>query len=137
MADREWIFSRIAETMLIDYVNIFYVDMITNAYYWYYVDPSYHSLNVEISGEDFFAASFKNIEQLVYEEDRPKVREYLRKERLQEEIAKGEMEDIVYRLLLEGRQVYHKMRMIYMHKGKDNYLILGIMNVDDEIRGAK
>ena len=137
MVDRELIFSRIAETLLIDYVNIFYVDMITNAYYWYYVDPSYHSLNVETTGTDFFAATQKNLEQIVYEEDRPKMREYLRKERLQEEIAKGKMEDIVYRLLLEGRQVYHKMRMIYMHKGKDNYLILGIMNVDDEIRGAK
>ena len=34
MVDRELIFSRIAETLLIDYVNIFYVDMITNAYYW-------------------------------------------------------------------------------------------------------
>ncbi|MBR6851400.1 MAG: hypothetical protein IKM88_14345, partial [Lachnospiraceae bacterium] len=135
MVDRELIFSRIAETLLIDYVNIFYVDMITNAYYWYYVDPSYHSLNVETTGTDFFAATQKNLEQIVYEEDRPKMREYLRKERLQEEIARGEMEDIVYRLLLDGRPVYHKMRLIRVNKDTENYLILGIMNVDDEIRG--
>ena len=94
MTDRDNIFRRIADAMLVDYVNIFYVDMTTNAYYWYYVDQIYHSLQVEQEGDDFFAGTEKNVGKIIYEEDRVRVLESLRKERLLENIAKGKMEDI-------------------------------------------
>ncbi len=137
MTDRDNIFRRIAGAMLVDYVNIFYVDMTTNAYYWYYVDQIYHSLQVEQEGDDFFASTEKNVGKIIYEEDRVRVLESLRKERLLENIAKGKMEDIVYRLMLNGQPVYHKIRLIQDKKGGDNYLILGVKNVDAEVRGAQ
>ena len=137
MTDRDNIFRRIAGAMLVDYVNIFYVDMTTNAYYWYYVDQIYHSLQVEQEGDDFFASTEKNVGKIIYEEDRVRVLESLRKERLLENIVKGKMEDIVYRLMLNGQPVYHKIRLIQDKKDGDNYLILGVKNVDAEVRGAQ
>ena len=133
MADRERIFSRIAAALLVDYVNIYYVDMTTNAYYWYYTDESYHSLQMESSGDDFFAALKENVNRTIHEEDRQRVLECLQKDHLMEEIAKGEMQ-VVYRLILDGTPVYHMLRVICENKEQDDYLILGVRNVEAEIR---
>jgi spermidine/putrescine transport system substrate-binding protein len=43
MTIQETIFSKIAEALLADYTSIYYVNAVTNKYYWYSVDPEFRS----------------------------------------------------------------------------------------------
>ena len=43
-------FSKIAESLLVDYTSVYYVDAVTNEYWWYSIDPNFHSLQLEQRG---------------------------------------------------------------------------------------
>ena len=51
MTVQEKIFIRIAEALLVDYSSVYYVNAVTNEYYWYSVDPEFHSLKARMSGD--------------------------------------------------------------------------------------
>jgi hypothetical protein len=48
------IFKKISEALLSDYSSVYYVNAVTNEYYWYSVNPEFHSLSLEKGGDDFF-----------------------------------------------------------------------------------
>ena len=54
MTRQEEIFKTIAESLLADYTSVYYVNAVTNEYFWYSVNPEFHSLNLEQGGDDFF-----------------------------------------------------------------------------------
>jgi hypothetical protein len=57
MTIQEKIFMKIAEALLVDYSSIYYVNAVTNAYYWYSVDPEFHSLNLDRGATTFSKTS--------------------------------------------------------------------------------
>ena len=50
MTEQERIFNKIAEALLVDYSSVYYVNAVTNEYYWYSVNPQFHSLSLEQGG---------------------------------------------------------------------------------------
>ncbi len=133
------ILNKIAEALLIDYSSVFYVNAVTNEYKWYSVDPQFNSLHIEPDGEDFFANLVVDAEKVVYEEDREHFVSMLAKDRLLGDMMKGTMQDIVYRLMLDGKPTYHCLRVIRgiedeSRSGEDDYFILGVKNIDKEVR---
>ena len=131
MLDNDVIFNRIAEALLIDYSSVYYVNMITNEYQWYSIDPVYNSLQIEHKGQDFFANMPRDARQVVYYEDLHIFLEDIRKEKLLEEMETGTMKSLVYRLMVDGKPVWHTLRMI---RGAEDYIILGVLNIDKDIR---
>ena len=55
------IFKKISEALLSDYSSVYYVNAVTNEYYWYSVNPEFHSLSLEKGGDDFFKLYTKKI----------------------------------------------------------------------------
>ena len=47
------IFNKIAEALLVDYTSVYYVNAVTNEYYWFSADSEFCALNIEQSGSDF------------------------------------------------------------------------------------
>lgn len=130
------IFTRIAEALLSDYSSVYYVDAETNEYRWYSSDPEYHSLLLEQHGEDFFENMKRDAQHVVYEEDMHIFTELMQKEKLLEAMKSGSMQRYEYRLMIDGKPVYHTIRIIRsIRSDKENdYFVLGIINIDKEVR---
>ncbi|MBR5165490.1 MAG: EAL domain-containing protein [Ruminococcus sp.] len=134
MFQKDEIISRIAEALLIDYTSVYYVNAVTNEYQWYSNDSEFHSLKIQQSGNDFFNDLLRDAEQVVYEEDRTLLTEALTKEKLLAHMKDGAMHSIIYRLMIDGKPVYHKLRLIRGLDSDRDYFVFGVINVDKEIR---
>ena len=137
MISSESVIKRIADALLVDYTSVYYVDAKTNEYYWYSVDPDFCSLKIEPKGDDFFVNIVRDAKQVVYEEDLHIFLNDLTKEKILKELKEGQMRRIEYRLMIDGRPVYHALRVIHIAQDDgsgDDYFILGVMNIDEEYR---
>ena len=134
MTKEDRVFHRIAEALLVDYTSVYYVNARTNEYRWYSVDPKYHSLQLEQGGKDFFKDLKREVERVIYEEDRHIFMEGVSKEKLLEELKEGVFHSIVYRLLIDGKPLWHTLRLLRGAIGEEEYFILGVLNVDQQVR---
>ena len=135
MADQELIINKIAQSLLYDYSAVYYVNAVTNQYEWYSVDKSALKLVQQASGEDFFQDLIVDCEDVIYEEDKHIFKRDIQKENLLRMLDKGEMQSIVYRLLVDGEYRWHSLRVV---RGSDSdYFILGIIDINDEVLRQK
>ena len=134
MAAQETVFHKIAEALLVDYTSVYYVNTVTNEYYWYSVNPEFHSLQIEQGGKDFFQNVIRDAAQVVYEEDQHIFLEDIQKEKILSAVEKGEMLNIEYRLMINNEPVWHSLRLIRGLEDEGDYLILGVINIDKEHR---
>ena len=138
MSTNDAIFKKIAEALLIDYSSVYYVNAVTNEYRWYSVDPQFNALNIEHFGSDFFVNLVRDADLVVYEEDKHLFTEKIQKEKMLAEMKTGTMLNFNYRLMIEGKPVYHNLTVIRgVGEDKsigDDYFILGVKNVDKDVR---
>ena len=132
MTRQDEVFKRIAESLLSDFSSVYYVNAVTNEYYWYSVNQDFHSLNLEQGGDDFFKNIIRDCKSVVYEEDQHIFIEDIQKENLLAQMQKGEDQSIEYRLMINGEPVWHALKMIRGIEGGDDYFILGVINIDDD-----
>lgn len=137
MFDNDAIFNKIAEALLIDYTSVYYINAVTNEYQWYSINPDYHSLKLEQGGEDFFKNMAHDAEKVVYEEDKHIFMKDIQKDNLLKSMKDGTMQSIVYRLVIDGKPVYHTLRLIKGRSDNDDYFILGVLNVDKDVRAKQ
>ena len=128
------IFGKIAEGLLMDYSSVYYVNAVTNEYYWYSVNPEFHSLNLEQGGDDFFRNIIRDCKKVVYKEDQHIFCRDIQKDKLLGDMKKGTMQDIEYRLVINGKPTWHSLRMIRGLDDKMDYFVLGVKNIDAEYR---
>ena len=134
MTIQEKTFIKIAEALLVDYTSVYYVNAVTNEYYWYSVDPEFHSLNLEQGGDDFFKNLVRDCKQVVYEEDWHIFLQDIQKEKLLSDMKKGTMQSIEYRLVINGVPTWHSLRLIRNVEGTTDYFVLGVKNIDAEYK---
>lgn len=128
------IFMKIAEALLVEYSSVYYVDARTNEYQWYSADAEFQSLHIEQGGEDFFKNLKRDADQVIYEEDKHIFMQDIQKENLLAMVEKGDKRRIEYRLMIDGKPVYHALSLIRGLGEDDDYFILGVENVDKEVR---
>ena len=133
-ADKNEVFRKISEALLVDYSSVYYVNAVTNEYYWYSTDPKFHSLSLEQSGDDFFKNLIRDCKKVIYEEDQHIFLEDIQKENLLSAMAKGSMQSIEYRLLINGVPTWHALKLIRGIDPESDYFILGVINIDEEHR---
>ena len=133
MLENDNILNKIANALLVDYTSIYYVNAVTNEYKWYSNDPEFHSLQLEQNGEDFFVSLVRDAKKVIYEEDQHIFTEDIQKEKLLNMMKKGAMKSINYRLMIDGKPVYHTLRLIRGLSDEDDYFILGVLNIDEEV----
>ena len=134
MNSNQEIFNKIAEALLIDYTSVYYVNAVTNEYVWFSEDDNFHSLCIAQTGEDFFVNLVRDADKVIYEDDKHIFMRDMTKEKLLAQLEKGAMQSIEYRLMIDGRPVYHTVRLIRGPREGDEYFILGVLNIDDEVR---
>ena len=127
-------FAAIARALSRDYFSIYYVNMETDSFIEYSAYGEYQDLGIEKSGEDFFGLSRKNISRVVYQEDREMVTDALAKENMLAELARRRTYTLTYRLLLGGQPTYVHLKATRMEDPEDPHIVIGISNVDEQIR---
>lgn len=130
------IFNKIAEALLIDYTSVYYVNAVTNEYHWFSANSDFCALNIEQNGNDFFQNMKRDALSVVYEEDQHIFTEDIQRDKLIADMKSGSMQQLLYRLVIDGKPVYHTIRVIrgITDGGEDDYFILGVKNVDNEVR---
>lgn len=126
--------NKIAEALLIDYTSIYCVNAVTDEYKWYSIDPVTHALCDEQNGTEFFTALIRDADLMIYAEDKHIFMQDIQKENLLAQMKNGTMKSINYRLMIDGKPVYHTLRLIREAFDDKDFFILGVINKDYEIR---
>lgn len=134
MNENRELLSKIAGILLADYTRVYVVNTKTNGYCRYIVDQDSHFPVEEQAGDDFFDDLEEFIRQAVYEEDRHFFQAEELKENLLKQFQNGERQSFVYRLMMDGKMVYHTLRLIHKYTDGDEYFVIGVLNVDKAAR---
>ena len=117
-----------------NYESVYGIDVNTSAYQCYHESASFQELQIDSSGEDFFAALADNIVRSIYPEDQAYVLKMLDRDRMLAGLKKDKYYSFVYRLLVDGKPLYHKVRATLEDVDGQPHVLLGIRNVDDTVR---
>ncbi len=130
-------YEAIVRTLFENYESIYDVDVETSAYQCYYESDSFSELKIASTGNDFFQALSFNIWKLIYPEDREYVGRMLSRENMLRSLQKERYYVFVYRLILDGRPVYHKIRATLEQIDGRLHFLIGVRDVDETIRQEK
>ncbi|MBQ8973854.1 MAG: GGDEF domain-containing protein [Clostridia bacterium] len=131
------IIARVAMALLIDYSSVYYVDLKNNHYQCYSTNQGYQNLEIESSGEDFFGDCQRDIRAVIHPDDWDKVAEVLTRETLLQKFHNDDAVSVVYRLMIDGKPIYHTMRILHDASGEEDCLFLGVLNVDKTVRAEQ
>ncbi len=126
-------YSRIT-ALVGDYLVIYTVDPKTDDFTQYMAAEDYESTQTEKSGTDFFGLSRKNAVSAVYEEDLERFLSRFDKETVLKEIEENGTFSIRYRLILNGRPNYVRLRAVKTEEDDGVKLIVGVSDIDRIVR---
>lgn len=120
---------KISRALMANYISIYYVDINTGEYIGYSGSKTYGLLKIEEKGTNFFEDSLKNIENVIYEEDRPLMREAMKKENILKDVLNGKHHEVNYRLVINGEPTYVSLKALKLAENDTN-MIVGVRNMD-------
>ena len=120
-----------------NYESIYVIDAETSAFQCFHESGPYSSLCLEMHGDDFFGSLESNVIKAIYPKDQEFVRSMLSKEALREALEKDRFYSFVYRLMIDGKPLYHKLRATKDLVGGRPHFLIGIRNVDAAFRQDK
>ena len=127
------IYGEISMALSSRYEVIYYIDTETNRYTQYSSSDDYAKLGVSQKGEDFFSTAMVDIDRYIDPEDRERTKMLVKKETLLEALSRTGAVSFTYRQLLGERSQYVTMTAV-RPKNDVNRIIIGVMNVDAQIR---
>ena len=128
-------FTQIAEALAANYDLIYYVDAKDASYISYECRNIYGKLDVQKSGDDFFADSQNDIPNVVHKGDRDLVGDFLDKDHLASALASQKSCVLDYRIVTSGKT--HYARMTVQKTADATHFIIGVENIDEEIKREK
>ncbi|MBQ3702335.1 MAG: diguanylate cyclase [Oscillospiraceae bacterium] len=126
-------FTGLAKALSRDIESVYYVDIETDSYMGYFSDGAYSLLEMESDGTDFFGDCQRDLQHVVYSEDMEKVSNALDKQTLLKALADRQSFSMDYRLVIEDRPQYYRMKVIPAETGAFRHIIVGVSNVDAQI----
>lgn len=128
-------FGQIAESLASIYDVIYYINISDSSYVCYQTNDTYGNLEINSSGDDFYKESITNISQMIHEQDRDKLLEFVNKDNMISTMETHKDNSIIYRMIVSGKPQYTRMTVRKSSDG--SHFIIGIENVDDEIKREK
>ena len=133
--DERTVYTEVATALSGMYDSIYYVDLTEDSYIEFGNTGYFDNRGLEFIGEDFFEETRKNFALIVYGEDQRKVQDFMDKARLTEQLDAGENPTLEYRLLIDGKPVWHRMRVLRTSADAQHIIII-VRQVDGEVRAA-
>lgn len=128
-------FGRIAESLASNYDVIYYIEIADSSYVGYEVNNIYGQLEVSKSGEDFYADCIETIPHVIHKDDRDRVINLLNKDSMITRLENHKDYSVTYRIMISDKPQYTRMTVRKTSDG--THFIIGVENVDNEIRKEK
>ena len=129
-------YTRIAERLASHYDLIYYINCENSSFAEFSTRKKSGELKVQDEGDDFFAASRKNLERLVYFEDRDRIRLFLDRDHLISQLENRRQLTEDYRLVVEGGNIQYT-RMEVTYSSDHSHFIICVENRDKEVQAEK
>ena len=129
-------YTQIAERLAAHYDFIYYIDCSTTDYAEFSTKKKSGELKLEEEGSDFFAAARKNMDRLIYSQDRDRIRVFLDKDRLISGLEGRRQLTEDYRMNLDGGKTQYT-RMSVTYSSDQSHFIICIENRDEDVRKEK
>ncbi len=129
--------NAIVRALFENYESLYVVNVETSAFKCYHESESYSSLSIEEEGEDFFGTLEKNVETAIYLEDREFVLRMMTRQNLMSALTGERFFSFVYRLMIDGKPLYHKLRATMDTVDGTPHFLIGVRNVDASFRQDK
>ncbi len=126
-------YTQIAERLAAHYDLIYYIDRETSRYTELSTKRKSGELKVQDEGEDFFAASRKNLDRLIYSEDRERIRLFLDRDNLISQLENQRQLTEDYRMMVDGGKIQYT-RMTVTYSSDHRHFIICVENRNNEVR---
>lgn len=123
-------YKTIAEALFDNYESIYDINLDTHEFKTYYQSENYQELSLARRGDDFFRALPKALNRLIHPDDCEEVLRGLQKETLQKAFDGKKYYTLIYRIMSEGKSIYHQLRAIRQPAGDGIHVLMGIKNID-------
>lgn len=128
-------FTQIAEILAVNYDVIYYVDANDSSYISYECRNIYGEVDVQKTGDDFFADSRIDISNIVHKSDRDSVFGFINRDHVISTLMNQKSCHLDYRIVAFKKT--HYVRMTVQKTTDGTHFIIGIENIDDEIKREK
>ena len=129
-------YTQIAERLAAHYDLIYYIDCKTSDYAEFSTKKKSGRLKIQDEGDDFFAIAARNMDRLIYSEDRNRIKLFLDRDHLISQLEKRRQLTVDYRLILDGsRKQYTRMSVTY--SSDHSHFIICVENRDEDVRREK
>ena len=126
-------YNYIARALSEDYINLFYVNMDTDEFVEYNPDGLNRDVSVEKKGTDFFNKTLKNFFSRIYYEDIDMMNKSFTKDKIIKSLKNNGTFSITYRRIVNGEPIYVNLKAVKVRED-DNYILIGVNNVDDQMK---
>lgn len=120
-----------------DFLCVYLVDPKTAHYREFSTSEGLQSLRVPKEGDDFYETSRERMDKVLYPVDRERVMDSFTRENIQEQVEKDGSFAMTYRLVINDKPRYVQLRAAMIHENDGTSLIVGLMDVDAQIRQEK
>ncbi len=126
-------FQSLSRALSRDMESIYYVDTDTEQYQVFVTDGAYGNLQLHRTGTEFFEETKMNIPRVVFEDDRERITAALDRGALLAALEERSAVSMDYRLMIEGRPTYYRLKAIRAEQDKCRHIIIGISNIDGQV----
>ena len=126
-------YTQIAERLAAHYDLIYYIDCADSSYAELSTKKKSGELKVQSEGADFFTASRKNMDRLVYSEDRDRIRLFLDRDNLISQLERRRQLTEDYRMVIAGGKTQFT-RMSVTYSSDHSHFIICVENRDEDVR---
>ena len=133
-AAKRMTYEKVAQALAGDYFSIYIVDPDTDRFVEYSATKEYDDLGVEKAGEDFFSLSRKNMERLIFADDRERFLGTFYKEKVMSILERDGNFTMKYRLMSGGAPTWVSMKATLLQDEDGRHLIIGTNNIDAQMK---
>ncbi len=126
-------FTHIAQSLARGYTELFYVNLDTQEFSEYHTDEDGGGLAEARRGQHFFAECQKNIRQRIYPDDRENIARLMNRDTLLANLRKTPHFMVTHRIIRNGAPCYVSMKISRM-KDDDRFIVIGVTNIDEQIK---
>ena len=126
-------YTQIAERLAAHYDLIYYIECESSRYSELSIRKKSGELKIREEGEDFFATSMKNVDRLIYSEDRERIRLFLDRDKLITLLENRRQLTEDYRMITAGGKLQYT-RMTVTYSSDHSHFIICVENRDEDVR---
>ena len=127
------IFAHIAMSLARGYTDLFYVNMVTEAYTEYHTDEESGALTEVRHGEDFFVSCKREVKLYVHPEDNAAFVKAMDRKFLTEALDRTSVFEMTYRRIKGDAAFYVRMKVTRM-KDDDRFIVIGVTDIDEQVK---